>query len=80
MSLMDKLWVKNFAQGIGWADRENLPAPLKGRRMGKLACPLYSRLARTRRICLLGRIKRPGAFPGYRKGPIDCFTREHAVI
>ena len=25
---------------IGWADRENLPAPLKGRRVGKLACPL----------------------------------------
>ena len=80
MSLMDKLWVKNFEEGIGWADRQNLPATLKGRRVGKLGCPLYSRLARRRRICLLGRVKRPGEFPGDRKGPIDCFTREHAVI
>ena len=35
---------------ILWADRENLPEPLKGRRVGKLACPLYSRLARRQRI------------------------------
>ena len=27
-------------RAIGWADRENLPALLKGRRVGKLACPL----------------------------------------
>ena len=46
----------------------------------KLACPLQSRLARRRRICLLGRIKGLGNFPGDRKGPIDCFPREHAVI
>ena len=52
-----------------------MPAPLKGRRVRKLACP------RSRRIFFfLGGIKGLGNFPGDRKEPTDCFTREHAVI
>ena len=50
---------------------------LKWRRGGKLACPLLSKLARRERICLQRRLEN---FPGDRNGPIECLTREYAVI
>lgn len=50
---------------------------LKGRRVGKLACPLLSKLARRERICLQRRLEN---FPGDCKGPIECLTREYAII
>ena len=70
---MDKLRVKNFVKGAGWAYTGNLPEPPKGWRVGKLVFPLWSRLARRERIRLQGCIKGLENFPGDRIGPVECF-------
>ena len=60
-----KLWeAKRCIMGdVQVAYTGNLPAPLYRRRIGKLAFPLLSRLARRERICLQGRRKALREFP-----------------
>ena len=56
------------------AYRGNLPAPLNTRRIGKLAFPLLSRLARRERICLQGPRKGLENFPGDRIAGFQCHS------
>ena len=40
MSLMDKLWVKNFEEGMGWADRQKFASHAEGEEGGETWLPV----------------------------------------